>query len=93
MEEWRNDINQEIDSINQILPTSEAGSNANDDGDYVEGEKAHAIRRWIRSVLHKIMHYKAQHRRLLEEDAAPTLQGVLPQDIVMNSVLPFLELP
>ncbi len=94
LEEWRNDMNEEIDSIIHILPTSDAGyyDHEDPDGD-VEGEKAVAIRRWIRSVVGNIIEYKAQHRRLLDEDAAPTLQGVLPQDIVMNNVLPFLELP
>ncbi len=79
LEEWRNVTNEEIDSIK--------------DWGVVGGDKSVAIRRWIRSVLRKIMHYKAEHRRLLDEDVAPTLQGVLPQDIVMNSVLPFLNLP
>jgi len=72
-------MNEEIDSIK--------------DWGVVGGDKAVAIRRWIRSVLRKIMHYKAEHRRLLDEDVAPTLQGVLPQDIVMNSIFPFLNLP
>lgn len=59
----------------------------------VEGEKAIALRTWIESILDKIGHYKAEHRRLMEEDVAPTFQRFLPQDIVRNSVLPFLELP
>jgi len=58
-----------------------------------EPEKAQAIRTWIRSVLRQILHYKAEHQRLLDEEVATTLQLVLPQDIVMNNVLPFLELP
>ena len=88
LEEWRNDMNEEIDSINQILPTTPAGSGWDDD----EGEKARAIRMWIISVLGKIAHYKAQHRSLLYE-AAASLQVALPQDIVIKNVLPFLELP
>ena len=36
--------------------------------------------------------YKAEHRLLLNV-AASTLQLTLPNDIVMNSVVPFLELP
>eukprot|EP00984_Skeletonema_dohrnii_P025052 scaffold14191_cov97-Skeletonema_dohrnii-CCMP3373.AAC.1 len=47
---------------------------------------------WIRSVLRKIICYKAQHHSLLNE-AATTLQHALPPDIMMNNVLPFLELP
>ena len=86
LEGWKNDMDREINSINQILPTTPAGN------DFDVGGKARAIRRWIRSVLHKIIHYKAQHQSLLNE-AATTLQRALPQDIMMNNVLPFLELP
>ena len=65
-----------------------------DEYDYDDvGGKARAIRTWIRSVLGKIIHYKAEHQRLLDGDVATTLQPVLPQDIVMNNVLPFLKLP
>eukprot|EP00985_Skeletonema_marinoi_P014762 scaffold7522_cov202-Skeletonema_marinoi.AAC.17 len=88
LEEWRNDMNEEIVSINRILPTASAGRWGRD-----EGEKAQALRTWIRSVLRKIIHYQAEHQRLLDEEAATTLQLALPQDIVMNNVLPFLELP
>ena len=89
-EEWRNDMNEEINSINQILPSAEAGSRWHM---LSPGEKAREIQRWIRSVLDKIIHYKAEHRRLLSE-AAMTLELVSPNyDIVMNNVLPFLELP
>eukprot|EP00985_Skeletonema_marinoi_P023371 scaffold15546_cov66-Skeletonema_marinoi.AAC.1 len=88
LEEWRNDMNKEINSINQILPTARAGSTLGD-----VGEKAIVIRTWIRSVLRKLIGYKAQHRRLLDE-AATTLEFVsLPKDIVVENVLPFLELP
>eukprot|EP00984_Skeletonema_dohrnii_P000697 scaffold211_cov83-Skeletonema_dohrnii-CCMP3373.AAC.3 len=87
LEEWRNDMNEEVDTINQILPTVDAGDYDDD------GEKSRAIRTWIRSVLHKIIHYQAEHRRLVKEEVATTLQLALPCDIVMNHVLPFLELP
>ena len=90
-EEWKNDMNEEIDSINQILSTTPAGG-YNDEGGLDEGGKARAIRTWIRSVLGKMIHYKAQHQHLLDE-AATALQLALPQDIVMKNVLPFLELP
>eukprot|EP00984_Skeletonema_dohrnii_P009054 scaffold3399_cov79-Skeletonema_dohrnii-CCMP3373.AAC.3 len=87
LEDWRNVMGVEIDSINQILSNTHAGSFGDDDG-----EKARAIRRWIRSVLGKIVHYKAQHRSYLNE-AAAALQLDLPNDIVNKNVLPFLELP
>mmetsp|Transcript_13129 Transcript_13129/g.16730 ORF Transcript_13129/g.16730 Transcript_13129/m.16730 type:complete len:110 (-) Transcript_13129:29-358(-) len=78
---------EEINSINQILPTTPAGDVIVD-----MGGKALAIRMWIRSVLRKIIQYKAQHQHVLEE-AATTLKLALPQDIVMKNVIPFLELP
>jgi len=52
---WRNDMNQEVDRINQVLPNSHANG------------KTDEIRGWIRSVLRKIEHYKAEHRVLLKE--------------------------
>ena len=79
LKEWRNDMNEEINSINQILPD--------------EPEVARAIRTWIRSVLRKIIHYQAEHRRLFDEEVATTFQLALPQDIVMKNVVSFLELP
>eukprot|EP00984_Skeletonema_dohrnii_P000851 scaffold251_cov78-Skeletonema_dohrnii-CCMP3373.AAC.4 len=88
LEEWKNDMNREIDALNQILPTTRAG----DADDFDVGGKALEIRRWIRSLLGKIARYKAQHRHLLNE-AATTLQYTLPNDIVFKNVLPFLELP
>ena len=95
LEEQRNNIYKEIDSINQILPAADAGYYYYDEEEEenIEGEKAVVIRAWIRSVLGKIVHYKGEHRRLLDEGVVPTLQRFLPQDFVMNSVLPFLELP
>ena len=93
LEDWKNDMNQEIDSINQILPNASAGIYIDFDDDPVYGEKARAIRRWIRTVLGKIIDYQAEHRLILEEDIATTLELALPRDIAMNNVLPFLELP
>jgi len=93
LEEWRNDMYEEINSINQILPTVDAGRWDDDVGESNEGKKAQAIRTWIRSVLRKIILYQAWHQRYLNEEIATTLPPVLPRDIVMNNVLPFLELP
>ncbi len=99
MEGWRNDMNEEIDSINQILLDAEAGTyvidneyDDDDDNDDDEGEMARLIRGWIRSALRKIIRYQAEHQRLLTEEVATALQLALPRDIVMNNVLPFLEL-
>jgi len=93
LEEWRIEMNEEIDSINRILPTLDAGGWDVDEGYLNEGGKAQAIRLWIRSVIGKIIHHQAEHQRLLDEEVATTLQLALPRDIVMNNVLPFLELP
>eukprot|EP00984_Skeletonema_dohrnii_P000561 scaffold179_cov71-Skeletonema_dohrnii-CCMP3373.AAC.1 len=81
LEEWKNDMNEEIISINQILPNTPHQG------------KARAIRMWIQSVLSKIVDYKAQHRSYLNE-AATTIQHALKNDdIVLNNILPFLKLP
>ncbi len=69
-EEWRNDMNREIDSINQILPNACAGYYDDEEEKWIEGEKAQVIRTWIRSVIDKMNHYKAEHQRLLNEAAA-----------------------
>ena len=91
LDEWRNDMNEEIDSINKDLLDSPGGG-WDDEYDYDPGEKASDIYSWIRSVLRKIIHYQTKHGRILDE-AATTLQFALPQDIMMNNVLPFLALP
>jgi hypothetical protein len=56
LESWRNEMNQEIDRINQVLPNTPAR------------EKTDAIRLWIRSVMIRMEHYKAEHNTLLKED-------------------------
>ena len=81
MEAWKDDAKDKIDSIRQILPSTRGA-----------GGKAKAIRRWIRSVLRKYTHYKAEHRRYVNE-AAAALELVLPNDVMLENVLPFLELP
>ena len=87
LEDWRHDMNEEIDSINQTLRYIPAGI-----GVFDPEENDLAIRMWIRSVLRKITRYQSEHQLVLNE-AAATLQFALPQDIVTKSVLPFLELP
>ena len=92
MEEWRNEMKEEIDSINQILPTTPADFYHYHMDHHDDGGNARAIRTWLRSVLRKIIHHKAQHQRIVDE-AATYLQLALPRDIVTKNVLPFLELP
>ena len=55
METWRNEINEEIDRINQVLLDTPAS------------EKAEAIQEWIESVLDRMEYYKAEHQVLLKE--------------------------
>ena len=86
-EDWRNDIKEEINSINRIFPETPAGDV---DDEFAISPKARAIKRWIRSLLRKLVHYKAEHQRLLDETET-TLQLALPQEIVRN-IIPFLEL-
>ena len=95
--DWRNDMNEEINSINQILPNADAGYyidnySREDLHDGNPGEKARAIRRWIRSVLGKIIRYQQEHQHIMDE-ATTTLQLALSQDIVMNNILSYLTLP
>ena len=68
-EEWKDDMHREIDSINQILPNACAGYYDEEEEEWFEGEKAQVIRTWIRSVIDKMNHYKAGHRRFLNEAA------------------------
>ena len=60
LEEWRNDMNEEIDSINQILPTTHAGYYDEEEEKWITGEKVRAIWTWMRSVVAKIMHYQVE---------------------------------
>ena len=94
LEEWRNDMNEEIEKISQILRCADAGGWVipYSGGCLDPGTKARKVGTWMRSVLRKIVHYKAEHQRILGE-AAATLQSSLPNDILFKNVLPFLELP
>ena len=56
LQSWKNDMNDEIDRINQVLPNT---------GRY---EKTAAIRRWNARVLERMEHYKSEHYALLKED-------------------------
>mmetsp|Transcript_12101 Transcript_12101/g.17393 ORF Transcript_12101/g.17393 Transcript_12101/m.17393 type:complete len:103 (-) Transcript_12101:245-553(-) len=86
-------MNEEINAIHQILPNADSGGEYDYDiEDDTPGEKAQTIRWWIRSVLDKMIHYTAEHQRVLDV-AAATLELISPRDLVMNNVLPLLELP
>jgi hypothetical protein len=55
MESWRNEMMEEIERINQTLPNT------------YPYQKTTAIQQWIRSVLNRMEHYKADHQLLLKE--------------------------
>jgi hypothetical protein len=55
MENWRDDVKEEIESINQTLP------------DTLSSEMSATINQWIRSVLRDMEHYKTEHKVLLKE--------------------------
>ena len=93
LDEWKNDMNGEIDSINQTLPRAYDGVYNDVNGEVEhEGEKTKAIREWIGSVQRKIIHSKVEHYRLLSL-AAAALACVSPNEIIINSALSFLRLP
>ena len=85
---WKVYMNSLVDLITWELP------NAPDCGNhfYDRRHKAQVIFNWSTWVLRKIIFYKSKHHGLLNE-AATALAHSLPIDIVMNSVIPFLELP
>jgi hypothetical protein len=95
VDEWRNDMNAAIDAINEILPNTPAGSYDKENDDDEWGEKGQAVKRWIRSVLCKIVDYKQRHCNMLTEATATLVEelALLPQDVVINNILPFLDLP
>eukprot|EP00984_Skeletonema_dohrnii_P013994 scaffold5857_cov74-Skeletonema_dohrnii-CCMP3373.AAC.2 len=55
LETWKNDTKQEINRINQVLPNT------------TSSQKTAEIQEWMRSVIHRINHYKAEHKALLKE--------------------------
>ncbi len=54
LESWRNEMNNEIDRINQLLPN------------ITTDEKTTVIRKWMERVLQRIQHYKSEHYALLK---------------------------
>ena len=75
LEDWRTDMNEEIDSIVPDLQNADEGRNlryhpsTGFTPDSQIGEKAMVVRRWMSSVISKLNHYKAEHQRLLNESA------------------------
>ncbi|KAK1734224.1 leucine-rich repeat domain-containing protein [Skeletonema marinoi] len=55
LESWKNEMNEEINRVNQVLPGTH------------EQEKTPVVQDWMRSVIHRIDHFKAEHKALLKE--------------------------
>eukprot|EP00984_Skeletonema_dohrnii_P007071 scaffold2531_cov126-Skeletonema_dohrnii-CCMP3373.AAC.2 len=56
LESWRNQMMDEMNRINQVLPT-------------IGGGKTAAVQQWMESVLRRINYFKAEHKALLKEAA------------------------
>jgi hypothetical protein len=56
LESWKDEMKQEIDRINHVLPHTDSY------------EKTAEIWGWIRSVIDRMEHYKDEHNTLLEEN-------------------------
>ena len=57
MESWINEINDEINRINRVLPKIPPSRN----------DKTATIQQWIESAVQRLEHYKAEHKALLRE--------------------------
>ena len=72
-ESWRSDMNNEINRINQIQPTSAWHKTGEIDGINVYSRrtvkrmKSVEICQWMRSTISCLDHYKEEHRNLLKE--------------------------
>ena len=62
-ESWRNEMNNEINRINQTLPTVEQDQSL----PTIESIKTAVIQQWMESVIDRLDHYKAEHKALLKE--------------------------
>ena len=55
LESWTNELNDEINRINRVLSSTDSFS------------KTQAVQQWVRTVISRLDHYKAEHRALLKE--------------------------
>ena len=62
LDSWRDDMNEEINRINHILPHTPATGT-------IVGGKNEAIKKWIESAYLKMENYRTEHYRLLREAA------------------------
>ena len=84
---WRNDMEFQLYSINEMLPIV-----ASDIGRNNTSAISSEIQEQISTIRHNIFCYKKEHNRVLKK-ATIAVEQVLPKDIVRNNVVPFLELP
>ncbi len=54
LDSWRNEMNEEIDSIDRILPDAPA-------------DKTATVQQWMETVIERFEHYKSEHYALLKE--------------------------
>ena len=62
LDRWRDDMNEEINRINHILPQTPATGT-------ILGGKNEAIKKWIEAAYLKMKNYRTEHYRLLREAA------------------------
>lgn len=55
MDSWGNEMNNEINRINEVLPTTDSV------------KKDDVVEEWMRTVIRKLNHYKAEHLTLMKE--------------------------
>ena len=87
MDEWKEDIYKEINSISKQLTLI----NDPDCGDYFEErDLGHAVEKWLKRVLGKIVEYKRAHFCAL---SVANCSIDIPNHIMMETIIPFLDLP
>ena len=62
LESWRNEMKNEMNRINQTLPTITISREITN-----PRERTSAIQQWMRAVIHHLNQYKEEHRKLLKE--------------------------
>ena len=72
MESWRHEMNNEINCINEVLPT------------LTQIAKTPPIQQWMRNVIHRLDHYKAEHLNLLKEATTLLELALWKANLVVN---------
>eukprot|EP00573_Skeletonema_grethae_P004241 CAMPEP_0201710236 /NCGR_PEP_ID=MMETSP0578-20130828/58524_1 /ASSEMBLY_ACC=CAM_ASM_000663 /TAXON_ID=267565 /ORGANISM="Skeletonema grethea, Strain CCMP 1804" /LENGTH=525 /DNA_ID=CAMNT_0048199261 /DNA_START=143 /DNA_END=1719 /DNA_ORIENTATION=+ len=69
MESWRNEMMDEINRINQVLPNTARFPKRLENGHFDSRQKTTEIQQWMRSVIQELNHFKAEHHKILKEAA------------------------